>query len=900
MILISRLMPESAGDLSAPLSPSSQTALRRAASSHASGVGGSTSLRRAGQVSQTTAILKQRAEWWVEWLRAAALAVFVGVPLIGVFAQPLAGRVVWTVTVALLPLFIVLVGYHRWRRICPLAFFARLPGFLGRPGQATIPAWLEKHYHLVPLAFFIFGLWMRLIATNGDGQAIALFFVGLSLLAFLAGALYTGKIWCNYFCPVSFIEKIYTEPHGLRETPNSQCDKCTACKKNCPDINEENSYWKELEMPAKKAAYLAFPGLVFGFYFYYYLQDGSWDYYFGGRWVNEPGVWRTAFFPGHDAATAGFYFWPAIPRAAASLITLLACAAVSFTFFSLLEPLLKRLMDRRKISNDAIRVRHVLFTIAAFTAFVCFYSFAGAPTLRLIHPAPHFFLIIVVLTASIYLARRMVRTQRAFAEETLARAIVKRWEWSEPVPKNLREAFLVHTIRAKETQKSSERSLEIYKDALRESLADGLVTRNEVYRLQALRDQLQIKQADHDKIMAALDEEERALLSDSAKQMSAEKRLQLDNYARALEHYLEDALAPGSTHVDDALVANLRIEYRVTPDEHKAVLEDVLGGARGIGARLAEAIASIERCAHTITALEHEPTPGNDFLRDICARRRQRAVETLARSLIINNEVRANVCAGLCDNDPTQRRKAVEGLREHVVSVLVERLLHAQEQANAYEMSLKTLREKLADRTRSSDPYTRAVALYLTGEMHDADVSHLLHMEKDEHHVVRDTMMMVKSKRMSGLKIDAKTLSLSVIEKMIALRSTPLFSRLEPESLERLARGCSEATYAPGEALCRDGENGNEVFLLVEGGVDIVKGEGENRKHLASEKAGGFIGELAVLDPAPRSATVLAGPSGTRALCLSGEAFRSALNHDAGIAAEVMRTLAQRIKQKNG
>jgi polyferredoxin len=93
----------------------------------------------------------------------------------------------------------------------------------------------------------------------------------LALTALLAGVVYTGKTWCNYLCPLSFIEKIYTEPQGLRETPNSQCEPCTACKKACPDINAENGYWKEIDCRSKRWVYYAFPGLVFGFYLYFYV-----------------------------------------------------------------------------------------------------------------------------------------------------------------------------------------------------------------------------------------------------------------------------------------------------------------------------------------------------------------------------------------------------------------------------------------------------------------------------------------------------------------------------------------------------------------------------------------------------------------------------------------------------
>jgi CRP-like cAMP-binding protein len=53
---------------------------------------------------------------------------------------------------------------------------------------------------------------------------------------------------------------------------------------------------------------------------------------------------------------------------------------------------------------------------------------------------------------------------------------------------------------------------------------------------------------------------------------------------------------------------------------------------------------------------------------------------------------------------------------------------------------------------------------------------------------------------------------------------------------------------------------------------------------------------MAVLDPAPRSATVIAAESGVRALRLNGNAFREALKNDPAIASSVIRRLAQRLR----
>jgi hypothetical protein len=810
----------------------------------------------------------------------------------------LAGRVVWTIVVASLPLFIVLVGYHRWRRICPLAFFAQIPVRLRRPGTKKASPWLEANYYYVAFGIFLFSLWVRLIATNGDGHAISAFFVLISAAALLCGAFYSGKTWCNYICPVSFVEKIYTEPHGLRETENSQCAKCSACKKFCPDINEENGYWKEIESRPKKFVYYAFPGVVFGFYFYYFLQAGTWDYYFGGSWTNEPMLIHTAFLPGHDAQTAGFFFLPLVPRAVAAIVTLVICGLLSYLIFSQLEPLIGKYLRRRDAETDAMRIRHITFTLAAFTAFVTFYSFAGQPSLRritVIH-ASHFAAIMVVFTGTLFLVRRLRRTQKTFAEETLARNIIKRWEWTDiQPPKDLHDAFLIHTIRSRESARGSAQVLEVYKDAVREALANGFVTRDEIHLLENLRNQLQIKKADHEKIMASLAEEERAMLNDPSKQISAEKRLQLETYSHALKNYLEQVLA-AEGQADDRFIIQLRSEYGVTREEHAAVLDELLGGTTGIA--LAEELSAIERAAQTIKILKLNPSPTHDLLAYLLLRRRARAVKSLMRGLdfALEDEKAGAVREALCSLDDALRESMVEQLRASLPPTVAERLLAAYRETVEIETSLPTLTDMLFMRLQNPDPYVRAVALYALGERGAASEKALELLSQDEHELVRETALHLKEHQGEESGAVGAHRGLTTVEKMIALRSAPLFSHLSPEGLAELARASREEEFAPGANLCLAGEEGNEVFILLTGEVEVLINDDEGEKIVNREKAGGFIGELAVLDPAPRSATLRAGSGGTRVLCLDGNAFRNALNDDPAIAASVLRTLAQRLR----
>ena len=136
-------------------------------------------------------------EAWLEPVRWFALAVFVALPVFGYLAPHLAGRVFWTVILASLPLLIVLAGYHRWRHICPLAWFSQLPARLGHPGERRASPWLQANYYSVAFAIFFVCLWLRLVATNGHGQALSGFLLLLSLAALVFGAAYTGKTWCK-------------------------------------------------------------------------------------------------------------------------------------------------------------------------------------------------------------------------------------------------------------------------------------------------------------------------------------------------------------------------------------------------------------------------------------------------------------------------------------------------------------------------------------------------------------------------------------------------------------------------------------------------------------------------------------------------------------------------------
>lgn len=140
--------------------------------------------------------------------------------------------------------------------------------------------------------------------------------------------------------------------------------------------------------------------------------------------------------------------------------------------------------------------------------------------------------------------------------------------------------------------------------------------------------------------------------------------------------------------------------------------------------------------------------------------------------------------------------------------------------------------------------------------------------------------------------------TLGELDRMMFLRRVPLFGDLAPEDLQRLAAVATERLYEPGETLVREGDPGEELTVIVDGDVRVIRGEGPDARLIRSYAAGDHVGELAVLRRQPRSATVVAGSGGVRGLVISGEGLRAILAERPEAAMAMLATLAERISQE--
>src|SRR5664279_2583098 len=86
------------------------------------------------------------------------------------------------------------------------------------------------------------------------------------------------------------------------------------------------------------------------------------------------------------------------------------------------------------------------------------------------------------------------------------------------------------------------------------------------------------------------------------------------------------------------------------------------------------------------------------------------------------------------------------------------------------------------------------------------------------------------------------------------LRPLPLFTALTADELGKIAELCESKSYESGDYIFHEGEPGNRLFIIVEGGVRIsrqIPGAGEEA--LAVLKRGAMFGEMAVFDRSERS-----------------------------------------------
>jgi CRP/FNR family cyclic AMP-dependent transcriptional regulator len=127
--------------------------------------------------------------------------------------------------------------------------------------------------------------------------------------------------------------------------------------------------------------------------------------------------------------------------------------------------------------------------------------------------------------------------------------------------------------------------------------------------------------------------------------------------------------------------------------------------------------------------------------------------------------------------------------------------------------------------------------------------------------------------------------------KVDALRSVGLFADCSTRELQRIARICTRDQADKGTVLTKQGDAGRECFVIADGSA-AVEIDGRD---VATVGPGDCVGEMALLDGGPRTATVTARTPMTMYVLTAAE-FRTLLDASPSILRKMTMSLARRLR----
>ena len=133
---------------------------------------------------------------------------------------------------------------------------------------------------------------------------------------------------------------------------------------------------------------------------------------------------------------------------------------------------------------------------------------------------------------------------------------------------------------------------------------------------------------------------------------------------------------------------------------------------------------------------------------------------------------------------------------------------------------------------------------------------------------------------------------ISTVEKVLFLKSIDLFREIPGEDLARVAQIAEEIEFEPSETVMTEGEIGDSMYLIVDGRVQVTR----HQNVIAELGERECVGEMAILDSEPRSATVYAIDR-VRALKLEREDLYDLMTEKMFIAHGIIKVLTRRLRQ---
>ncbi len=224
-----------------------------------------------------------------------------------------------------------------------------------------------------------------------------------------------------------------------------------------------------------------------------------------------------------------------------------------------------------------------------------------------------------------------------------------------------------------------------------------------------------------------------------------------------------------------------------------------------------------------------------------------------------------------------QLRRLQGGRRHAILLEALEALLGPQEKSALVPL--------LEDRPRRQKLRDAAAALR---RANGSPKAALLALVEDSEELTRTLALALAE----GTQLEDHDGVLGPVEKMMHLKTIPLFEGLTTRQLMDLAEAMVEVDYADADVVVREGEQDDCLYVILEGTVRVEK----NGTTLAEIGSGEFFGEVALFEGVSRSATAI-GSGLVRALRLERSDMLRLIEDRPGIAISILQTVSRRIRE---
>ncbi|HZP98744.1 MAG TPA: cyclic nucleotide-binding domain-containing protein [Reyranella sp.] len=135
-------------------------------------------------------------------------------------------------------------------------------------------------------------------------------------------------------------------------------------------------------------------------------------------------------------------------------------------------------------------------------------------------------------------------------------------------------------------------------------------------------------------------------------------------------------------------------------------------------------------------------------------------------------------------------------------------------------------------------------------------------------------------------------------EEVEILKGVPIFAKMEPAKLKLLAFTGERMTFAEGQELFHQGDQGDAMYVILAGVADVLIDSPGGQITVAQLRKNNFVGDMAILGDVPRTATIKAREPLTT-LKISKDMFYRLVTEFPQMAIEMMRELAHRLEDTN-